>query len=308
MNHPLISVIIPTYNGAKNIKRAITSALNQTYPNIEVIVVDDASTDNNVEIIESIKDKKLKLLKHKVNKNGSAARNTAIRASKGEYLALLDDDDEWLPEKLSKQLEYLNTKNSKEWKGVVCGRLRETNGQIKRKFTPKEGDLSKDILMMEVAMSIGSTFLFHKDVINEIGLFDEKYLRHQDLEFMLRYLRKFKLASLKDCLIRKYVISGNPSGEKLLGVKQFFLSDFKEDIEKFGRKTANQIYARQWLQVSKHFALDGDFKNTIKYYFKSLSFAFLFSKNIRFLPIENYLTIPYSLLRGLLLGTKTKGR
>ena len=304
-NLPLISIIIPTYNGSRTIQRAVASALNQTYPNIEVIVVDDASTDNTVEIVNGIKDKRVKLLRHSTNKNGSAARNTAIKASLGDYIALLDDDDEWLPEKLVKQMGYLAEKDSREYKAVVCGHTMEKGGEI---ITKKEGDLTKEILMMQVSMGLGSTLLIQKKAVEEIGLFDEKYLRHQDWEFTLRYLRKYKLATMKDCLVNIYGHSGNPSGEKILSVKKLFLKDFKQDIEKLGERTARRIYARQWLQVSKHFALDGDIKNTIKYYFKSLSLAFLFSKNIKFLPIENYLTIPYSLLRALLFKTKRRRR
>ena len=150
--------------------------------------------------------------------------------------------------------------------------------------------------------------MFSKEVFLKTGFFDEKYLRHQDLEFILRYLRTYNLATVEEPLVKVYGHSGYVSGDKLFQVKKMFLKDFKQDIEKLGQKTARRIYARQWLQVSKHFALDGDIKNTIKYYFKSLSFEFLFSKNIKFLPIENYLTIPYSLLRSLIFKSKTKGR
>ena len=308
MNNSLISIIIPTYNGSKNIKRALTSVLNQTYPNIEIIVVDDASTDNTIEVVNSIKDKRIKLLRHTTNRNGSAARNTGIRASKGEYIAFLDDDDEWLPEKLSRQLEYLESKNPKEWKAVVCGHTMEKSGKVREVFATKEGNLTKEILMMQISMGLGSTLLIQKSATEEVGLFDEKYLRHQDLEFTLRYLRRYKLAAVRECLVKRYGHSGNPSGEKMLAVKKIYLEDFKQDIEQFDKKTVKQIYARQWLQVSKHFALDGDIKNTFKYYFKSLSFAFLFSIYTKILPLENYFTIPYYLLVTLIFGKQKSKR
>lgn len=302
-----ISVIIPTYNGSQTITRAIKSVLNQDYPNIEIIVVDDASTDDTVATIEKIKDPRIKLLRHFTNKNGSATRNTGIRASKGKYIAFLDDD-EWLPEKLSKQIEYLKSKNSIEYKAVVCGYTMEKAGKVRKIFAKKEGNLTKEILMMQISMGLGSTLLIEKNAVEEIALFDEKYVRHQDLEFILRYFRKYKLAAVRECLVRIFGHSGNPSGEKLLGVKKMFLTDFKKEIEQFDKKTGRQIYARQWLQVSKHFALDGNIKNTIQYYLKSLSFAFLFSTYIKILPLENYLTIPYYLLKSLIFGKQKAKR
>jgi len=308
MHKDLISVIIPTFNGSQNIRRAIMSALNQTYPNIEIIVVDDGSTDNTVEVVKDIKDERIKLLRHSTNKNGSAARNTGIRASNGEYIAFLDDDDEWFPEKLFKQMEYLKQKDPKEYKAVVCGHTIEKGDKVRRVFATKEGNLTKEILMMQVSMGLGSTLLMHKDAIEEIGFFDERYLRHQDLEFTLRYLRRYKLAAVKECYAKIHGHSGNPSGEKMLVVKNMFLEDFKQNIEQFDKKTVKQIYARQWLQVSKHFALDADIKNTFKYYYKSLSFAFLFSTYTKILPLENYLTIPYYLLKSLIFGKKKPKR
>lgn len=303
-----ISVIIPTYNGSENIQRAITSVLNQDYPNIEVIVVDDASTDNTVEVVNGIKDSRLKIIEHKVNKNGSAARNTGIKVSTGKYIALLDDDDEWLPTKLSKQTEYLKKKDNKEWKAIVGSYVTEKNGKQKETILTKEGDLRKEVLLMEVSMSVGSGILIEKKAIEELGGFDEKYLRHQDLEFILRYFRKYKLATFSDIILKRFGHSGTPSGEKILVVKGLYLEDFKLDIESFGEKVAKKIYARQWLQVSKHFSLDGDLENTLKYYFKSLSFGILKANTIKFLPNENYLSIPFYLLRAMIFKTKVKTR
>ena len=182
------------------------------------------------------------------------------------------------------------------------------NFEYKDKIIPIEGDITKEILLMEISMGSGSSMIFHKSVIEEIGFFDEKYLRHQDLEYVLRYLRKFKLAVVKEPLVKIYGHSGYVSGDKLVEVKKIFLEDFKKDIEKYGRKTSRRIYARQWLQVSKHYSMDGDIKNTLKYLNKSISYSILFSKKIRFLPLENYIAVPYHLFKGILNRNKRKGR
>lgn len=108
---PLVSVIIPTYARSQYICRAIDSVLNQTYKNIEVIVVDDngENTENQLATFQTLKSyidkEQITYITHKTNRNGSAARNTGIFNAKGEYICLLDDDDEFFPEKVEKQVQ-----------------------------------------------------------------------------------------------------------------------------------------------------------------------------------------------------------
>ena len=107
MDFPLVSIVIPVYNGALYIRDAIESALGQTYKNIEIIVVDDGSTDNLEETLAPyVKQKKVRYF-HRENKGLSAARNTGIKESRGEYVALLDADDIFLPQKIGTQIECL---------------------------------------------------------------------------------------------------------------------------------------------------------------------------------------------------------
>lgn len=98
----LVSVIIPAYNAEKYIKDAIDSVLKQTYPYFEIIVVDDASQDKTVEIVRSFKDERIRLIQHEKNQGPGAARNTATEAAKGRWIALLDADDQWHPQRLEK--------------------------------------------------------------------------------------------------------------------------------------------------------------------------------------------------------------
>ena len=113
---PTVSVIIPIYNRAHTIDRAILSVLNQIYKSFEIIVVDDCSTDNTREVIEKFGDKRIRYIRKKSNK-GAAARNTGIKAVRGEYIAFLDSDDKWLPNKLDEQIKVLKVTSPKV--GVV---------------------------------------------------------------------------------------------------------------------------------------------------------------------------------------------
>jgi glycosyltransferase involved in cell wall biosynthesis len=104
---PKVSVIIPTYNRAGLLKRAIQSVLNQIYQDFEIIIVDDASTDNTENVIESFKEHRIRYIKHESNKGAAVARNTGIKFANENYIAFQDSDDEWLPEKLEKQMEII---------------------------------------------------------------------------------------------------------------------------------------------------------------------------------------------------------
>ena len=102
---PPISVIIPVHNRAKLILRALASVRAQTYAEFEILVVDDGSTDGLSETLGQLDEPRLRVLRHTLRQGAASARNTGIRASTGEYLAFLDSDDEWMPNKLERQLE-----------------------------------------------------------------------------------------------------------------------------------------------------------------------------------------------------------
>ena len=102
-----VSVIIPVYNSSKHIKECLESVINQTYKNIEIIVVDDASSDNSVEIIKNINDSRIKILELKQNIGVARARNKGIEIAVGDYICFLDSDDYWVLDKLEKQVEFI---------------------------------------------------------------------------------------------------------------------------------------------------------------------------------------------------------
>lgn len=114
MKNTLISVVMPIYNKSRYLGKSVESVLNQTYKNIELIMVDDASTDNSLEIARSYekRDSRVSVIACEANQGVAKARNLGIAASKGEYIALLDSDDEWLEEKLEKQLSLIESRQA----------------------------------------------------------------------------------------------------------------------------------------------------------------------------------------------------
>ena len=106
---PTVSVIIPTYNHAHVLGRSIQSVLNQTFQDFELIIVDDGSTDDTESLVNRSSSNKIKYVRHQGNQGRSVTRNTGIQLAKGDYIAILDADDEWMPEKLEKQMKVIRT-------------------------------------------------------------------------------------------------------------------------------------------------------------------------------------------------------
>jgi glycosyltransferase involved in cell wall biosynthesis len=185
----LISVIIPTYNRADLISRAIASVREQVYQNLEIIVVDDASDDDIVQVIKQINDSRIKYIRHQTNLGGSEARNTGIKQAQGEYVAFLDSDDVWLPNKLSSQLEAIS--NQKEKDNLVCYSQFQKNSQVfyQPSILPQRGKKPEETIADYFWLSGGemltSTLLISRSLA-AATLFQSKLAKHQDLDFVLR--------------------------------------------------------------------------------------------------------------------------
>jgi len=189
---PLVSVVVPTYNRSKTVKRAVKSVLGQTYQKLELIVVDDGSTDNTEEVINSFEDGRIRYISHDKNKGGSAARNTGIRRSEGGLIALLDSDDEWLPRKLEKQVSlWRQCSNSV---GLVYCPILIHDHQIKHIIKPnresKEGYVYRELLHGWTGPTTSSVTI-RKEVFQLSGLFDEGFPSYQDYDLWIRIAKHY---------------------------------------------------------------------------------------------------------------------
>ena len=259
---PTVSVIIPTYNRAHLIGRAIQSVLNQTYQDFELFVVDDGSTDNTEEVIKSFRDERIRYIRHEKNKGGSAARNTGIKAARGKYIAFQDSDDEWLKDKLEKQVKAMRNLDPGVWGGMYCGFYAIINKRIVVIRATKKGNLKKELLSKKLNIGASSTLLFSREAIEEIGFFDENFERHQDWEYLIRFFRRYKLFAIEQPLVNVYY-GQEPAVEKMVTVKEKYLSKFKGDIYEFGDRKAKEIFALHWLEVCNLFAREGKVRKCI---------------------------------------------
>ena len=194
---PEVSVVIPAFNAGGFISRTINSVLAQTYKDYEVIVVDDGSTDNTAEAVKSYGSKVQYI--HQANAGDGPARNTGIKAAKGRWVAFLDHDDEWLPEKLASQMNMLSSNPDLRW----CGTNRyQSDGQRcavvtdSRKIEIKLGgrDYFENYFRAITeggCQVITSTLMVRRDVFSEVGVFDGCWKRCADQDMWWRITYKF---------------------------------------------------------------------------------------------------------------------
>lgn len=200
-----VSVIIPVFNREKTIERAVRSILMQTYQNVEVIVVDDCSTDRTVALVNKIDDERVKCVRLDKNCGACRARNVGIAMATGDFVAFQDSDDEWLPNKLEIQVESL--KNDKV-EVNFCAFYR-INGRKKvripeRNFVlPKSHEaISRDLLKENFIST--QTILARRDVFKKVK-FDEDLPRFQDWDLAIRLAREYQISYTDSPLVNVYV-------------------------------------------------------------------------------------------------------
>lgn len=274
----LASVIIPTYNSSEYISEAINSVLLQTYNELEIIVIDDGSTDMTEETIKKIRDNRIRYIKSEKQGN-YFARNMGIQKSRGDYIAFLDADDIWLKDKLKKQIDVFNKDNDV---GLCCtdhyiffdGKKSDTYADILHSFSRDLLPHAKFIerLLMENII-ITSSVVVRKSCFEHLGVFDTAYQNAMDYDMWLRVILNYKAYYIKDrCLLkRKHVLNISKNKINTLSAllyiftkvksyiegTQFFDARHKELVEKKMRKTMYDL-GLEYLNAR-------DYKNAFQY-------------------------------------------
>ncbi|MEJ2251019.1 MAG: glycosyltransferase [Candidatus Lokiarchaeota archaeon] len=209
--------------------------------------------------------------------NGAAARNTGIFYSKSKYIAFLDDDDEYLRKKLELQIKLLE-KLDDTWGGVYCGYSKYKRGKLLYKWlNASQGDLKKQVFLMENTIGGCSTLLIKRSILNELNGFDVEFSRHQDWEILSRFFRKYKLAYVNQILVKRHLDDRKnvPDIKEFIEIKARFLNKFKEDIKKMQTSMQREIFKRHYLEIARFSLLQGKFKEGKKYYEKSRMYSTL---------------------------------
>ena len=204
---PRVSVVIPTYNRAQLVTRAIDSVLQQTFDDFELIVVDDGSPDETADIVRRYQDSRIRLLRLVRNQGVSRARNAGISNARGEWVAFLDCDDEWLPEKLERQMARVDLDADEQTIVVYCRNYRQFGPQKRKPGRRKElpeGDVF-DSLLREGTTLIPSVYVVKRSALIEVGGFDERLATSEDHDCWLRLAqRSHRFVAVQERLVVKH--------------------------------------------------------------------------------------------------------
>jgi glycosyltransferase involved in cell wall biosynthesis len=197
----IVSVIIPTFNRAQKVVRAVKSVLSQSYPDLEVIVVDDASTDDTASSMTQF-GKRIAYMVHSLNQGVSAARNTGIRKSKGPLIAFLDSDDYWMPEKAAVQVDFFEQHPQAkvcQTEEIWIRKGRRVNPQ--KKHVKPSGDIFEPSLKR--CLVSPSAVMLKRSLFEEVGAFDEDLPACEDYDLWLRISCRYPVHLIKEHLVVK---------------------------------------------------------------------------------------------------------
>ena len=244
---PLISVIIPAYNAENTIKETIESALQQTWKALEIIVINDGSTDSTLDIVNSINSPQLKVLSY-ANGGVSASRNRGIALAKGEYIAFLDADDLWTPDKLEAQFQALQDHPE----AVVAYSWTDYIDEQSQFLYPGShitvnGDVYAQLLLRNF-LENGSNPLISKNALTAIGDFDESISHGEDWELFLRLAARYRFVAVPSpqILYRKSANSATANLTKLekqcLDVLEHTYAGSPESLQSLKRQSLANLY------------------------------------------------------------------
>lgn len=273
MDQPLVSVVLITYRRSYAIvERALKSILSQTYTHLEIVVVDDnGDTDSQFSRdltagVDTIGDPRITIFAHETNRGACVARNTGMLRSRGDYIAFLDDDDQWLPEKISRQVEAFQS--APEVGLVYCDRLIQVGEKLIKRLPGRiiDGYRYEDIIYKNF---IGSTsyVMIRREVVDTCGMFNEQMKSAQDSEYWARILKKYRIIGINEPLAIYYVHAGEritSSYENKIAGMEMFNALYHDDIVK-----RRKVHCRRTLILSPHYLKKYGFKKGMKQLWKA---------------------------------------
>ncbi|MCB0164572.1 MAG: glycosyltransferase family 2 protein [Anaerolineae bacterium] len=227
-NHtPVFSIIIPTYNRAHLLSRAVQSVLNQTFSDFELIIVDDASPDNTAEVVEAFYDNRIIYIRPEKNGGASASRNLGVRRARGEFISFLDDDDEYLPQFLAETYRVLNDAPADigfSWCSVR--KVRDTShGEIEVKDIMAVSNDRGSSSQTNLQAGTGFGLTIRASCFSTVGLFDETLSNMEDSDFLMRMSDSFGYKTIPEVLIKIHLHDGpqltDPTPKKAEALKRF---------------------------------------------------------------------------------------
>lgn len=276
----MVSVLIPTYNRAHLIGKAIESALAQTYQDIELVVVDDGSTDNTKEVIKRYGRDIVYV--YQENRGIAGARNTGIRHCTGDYIAFLDSDDYWLPEKLERQMALFEQHPEYGMVACQCASI-DARGRFRQKNRPgRSGWILEDLFYKNFIRT--SAAVVTRACIETVGLFDETLRECEEYDLWLRIAARFPVGFINEPLA---VYTDNPCGvstdslagrlHRLRVLEKPYLRDLIPS-RLYRRRIADTCH-----YIGRHYCTRGDRREGLRYLLRAQRLAPLYIKNLFYL-------------------------
>lgn len=250
---PLVSIIMPFYNADKTLRKSIMSIVSQSYNELEIILVDDSSTDSSLLIAQEFCniDKRIKLIKNNKNIGLAASLNSAIKVSKGRYIARMDSDDYSHPSRIEKQVAFLQKNKKISVLGTAARYI--VNNNSKRSFI-NTMPLSHEECIEKIAKTtpfIHPSVMFHREFFSEVGYYNPTLRKAQDYELWVRAKNKVQFANLSDVLIdynfapnKSFLLFANEIKVKMMcSIKYgFFIRAFFYSFVAFSKFLINKIF------------------------------------------------------------------
>lgn len=268
-NTPTVSVIIPTHNRAHLISRAIRSVLEQTFQDLEVIVVDDGSTDGTEEAVKVFTDPRLRFIRHERNRGGSAARNTGIRAARGEYIAFLDSDDEWLPGKLAEQLRVFaeDPDCGAVYTDILCV-YRDGTVEAPPLGRRPEGRILRHLLASNI-VGTTSSVMVKRCCFEVAGLFDEALPSCQDWDMWIKIARHYGFRSIPRPLVRYrwHEVQISKDAKAFRRGHEAIIEKYRAEIRALGRR----VHGLHYFRLGRHLCRYGEMRAGRKHLWRAVA-------------------------------------
>jgi len=249
-----ISVIIPTYNRAHALGRALDSVLAQSYPAFEVIVVDDASTDETADLLANYQG--IQIIKLTTNRGVSAARNAGIGQARGEWIALLDSDDSWAPEKLAMQVAA--AEQEPQMRIFHTDEIWIRNG---KRVNPMKKHSKPDGWVYEASLALccvsPSSILMHRSVFERCGVFDESLPACEDYDLWLRLFNRYPVRLIDELLVTRYGGHVDQLSRRHWGMDRFRIRALSKMLDGDGLKPHDRALTSTMLQRKCKILIEG---------------------------------------------------
>lgn len=261
-----VSILLPIYNRAHTLPRCLASIRAQTFQDWELIAVDDGSKDGSAELIAG--DPRFRLLRHEENRGASAARNTALAAAEGELVALIDSDDEWLPQKLERQLACLQERAAD---ACGCEYWMVDGAREQRISLPSPASWAEE-LHVRCGLGNGTTLLARRACLLAIGPLDEQLRIYEDWDWMLRFAARFRYTVLEEALARVHY-SGPREPAVFARSAERFLQTHAAEFQRLGPAHAANVRSLHYEYVAANALAQRRFALGCRYVLKSVAAA-----------------------------------